>query len=145
MVVLCTAICASAFRTVPARFRNTATRAFLFGKSDKGDAAPKSGGGMFGGMGNMMENMKKAQEMMKHAEQLKNQMSQEVFTGKDPSGLATATFDGMGKPLGVKVSDELVAKGAESISRATTQAVLDAHTKATEAMQKRLQGAFPGM
>ena len=48
----------------------------------------------------------------------------------DPSQQVYATFNGLGMPIGLKVSDAMVAQGAEAISLASTQAMVDAHTKA---------------
>jgi hypothetical protein len=44
------------------------------------------GGGLFGGMGNMVEQMKKVQEAQKEAEIIQNELKDTVITGQDPSG-----------------------------------------------------------
>ena len=57
----------------------------LFGNpsdnNPKNSPAKKDGGGMFGGMGNIMESMKKAQEIAKQAEVLQKEMSETIITG----------------------------------------------------------------
>lgn len=40
-----------------------------------------------------------------------------------------ATFNGLGMPIGLKVSDALCAQGGEAVSLACSQAMLDGHTK----------------
>lgn len=52
------------------RASSTTFRLHLFGNPEppKTNSDKKEGGGLFGGMGNMMENVKKAQEIAKQAE-----------------------------------------------------------------------------
>ena len=48
---------------------------------------------------------------------------------KDPSQQVYATFNGLGAPIGLKVSDAIAAQGGEAVSLACTQAMVDAHAK----------------
>lgn len=47
----------------------------------------------------------------------------------DPTQQVYATFNGLGMPVGLKVSDALCAQGGEAVSLACSQAMLDGHTK----------------
>lgn len=57
-------------RTYSSRRASTNFRLHLFGNPEppKTNSDKKEGGGLFGGMGNMIENVKKAQEIAKQAE-----------------------------------------------------------------------------
>lgn len=65
------------------RILRTATHRHLFGNpSDpKNTPAKKDAGGMFGGMGNIMESMKKAQEIAKQAEVMQKELAETMVTG----------------------------------------------------------------
>ena len=119
----------------------------LFGRSEPPKIVPdkNNGGGMFGGMGNMMESLKKAQEMAKQAETINKELEAQVVTGKDPSGMVTCTFNGMTKPINLEVNDALLSQGAAAVSQATTQAMLDAHKKSQDLMMRRMQEVYAGL
>lgn len=55
-------------------------------------------------MGDIMGSMKKAQEIAKQAETVNKELSMEIVIGSDPSGGATATFNGLGQPIGTLFS-----------------------------------------
>lgn len=120
------------------------TSKFLFGNSEPKNVPEKKngGGGMFGGMGNMMEAMKKAQDMAKQAELMNKELESTFITGYDTSGDVVATFNGIGKPIGVKVADSILALGGDAVSLAVTQAVLDAHAKSNNAMMGRVKDMY---
>jgi DNA-binding protein YbaB len=100
------------------------------------------GGGMFGGMGNMMEQMKKAQEMAKKAEQLNKDLMNVYINGQDPSGQVTSTYNGLGVPMSMKVSESILAQGADAVSLATSQAMVDGYTKSQAAMMQKVQSMY---
>ena len=41
--------------------------------------------------------------------------------GQDPSGGVFATFNGLGVPIGLKISDDMMSKTADEVSMASTQ------------------------
>jgi len=120
----------------------------LFGNPEDKPApqgGKKEGGGMFGGMGNLMDSMKKAQEIAKQAEVVNKELSNTVVNGGDPAGEVVSTYNGLGVPISVKISDALAASGnAEKISTACTAALLDGHQKAQDAMMTRMQAMYSG-
>lgn len=75
----------AAFRSVPVN-RIVTTRVNLFGNNepsrDNGNMPAKKDGGLFGGMGNLMESMKKAQEIAKQAEVMNKELSSQVVQVK---------------------------------------------------------------
>ena len=61
---------------------STSFRLHLFGNPEppKTNSDKKEGGGLFGGMGNMMENVKRAQEIAKQAEVVQRDLGTIIFT-----------------------------------------------------------------
>lgn len=80
LLVAIIVMCCHAYTMIPSVHNNvlrtssysssTSFRLHLFGNPEppKTNSEKKEGGGLFGGMGNMMENVKKAQEIAKQAE-----------------------------------------------------------------------------
>lgn len=97
------------------------------------------------GMGNIMESMKKAQEIAKQAESANKELSEARVTGKDPSGQVEALFNGLGVPIEMKVSDSICSQGGDAVSVACTQAVNDAYLKSRNVMMARMQQVYSGM
>jgi DNA-binding YbaB/EbfC family protein len=115
----------------------------LFGRSDiPKNTLDSKKGGMFGGMGDMMGALKKAQEMAKQLEQMNSELESTHITGKDTTGTVTATFNGMSKPVSIKVSDSLLAQGADAVSLAVTQALVDGYTKSQTATVGKMQELY---
>lgn len=100
---------------------------------------------MFGGMGNIMESMKKAQEIAKQAEVVNKELMETTILGQDPTGQVVASFNGLGVPLQIKISDSIMSQGAGVVSQATTQAMQDAHAKAAQTMVNRMQALYGGV
>jgi DNA-binding protein YbaB len=99
-------------------------------------------GGMFGGMGNIMENMKKAAEVKEKATQLNVELKSTTVIGTDPTKNVKATFDGTGKPLNFKVSDKLAKEGAEAINIAVSQAAIAGHRASQKLMLDKMQQIY---
>ena len=118
------------------------TQRYLFGNTPEppktNNAPAKKDGGLFGGMGNIMDSMKKAQEIAKQAEVVNKELMDTIIVGNDPSGQVTATFNGLGMPIGIKLSDAVLNSGSEAASLAATQAMVDAHAKAQNAMMSKV-------
>jgi DNA-binding protein YbaB len=127
--------------------KHSATARNLFGRPEPPKNVPekKNDGGMFGGMGNMMESLKKAQDMAKQAEVMNKELEATFIIGKDTSGAVTATFNGMAKPISVDIEESVLALGADAVSLATTQAVLEGHAKSQAAMMGRMQELYAGL
>ena len=136
------AVCNSYLFRTP---RVLVTKRFLFGTPEppKNQPPAKNDGGLFGNMGNMMENLKKAQELAKEYERSMKELSETSVTATDPSGQVTATFTGVGTPVGIKVSESIAGQSAEVISAAATQAMMNAHAKAHKEMAAKLKIPVP--
>ena len=92
----------------------------------------------------MMDNIKKAQEIAKQAQELNKELMETVFSGQDPSGQVVCLFNGLGTPISIKISDSILSQGSEAVSVASSQAMLDAHMKAQQAMMTRMQSLYTG-
>ena len=124
----------------------SSTQRYLFGNTpEPSKSTPeKKDGGLFGGMGNIMDSMKKAQEIAKQAEIVNKELMDTVIIGSEPSGQVQATFNGLGMPIGIKLSDSILGSGSEAASLAATQAMVDAHAKAQNAMMAKMQALYTG-
>lgn len=99
-------------------------------------------GGMFGNMGNMMENIKKAAEVKEKAQALNMELKSTTVVGTDPTKNVKATFNGTGQPLNFKVSDKLVKEGAEAINIAVSQAAIAGHKASQKLMLEKMQQIY---
>lgn len=123
------------------------TRRNLFGNPEpksNNQPAKKEGGGLFGGMGNMMEQMKKAQEIAKQAEVLQKELVDTIVIGSDSSGQVQASYNGLGVPISMKLSESVLSESADTISQMCTNAMIDGHTKAVSQMQQRMTSMYGG-
>ena len=138
-------VAVSAFRPGQVFTRRLSTSRNLFGSPEPPKNSPakkEGGGGLFGNMGNMMENMKKAQEIAKQAEVLNKELADTIIVGNDPSGQVAATFNGLGMPIGIKIADSMLSQGSEAVSLAASQAMVDAHAKSQQTMISKMQQMY---
>lgn len=102
--------------------------------------SPKQGGGggMFGGLGNLMDAMKKAQEFSKSAQDLQEQLKRTEVEATARDGGVRVVVTGQQVPLRVEVSDALLSEGNPAVNEAVTEAVQAAHAKSAEMMKQQL-------
>jgi hypothetical protein len=87
LIVLLLAVAIQSFVIEP-RIARLSTRRNLFGSPNTPEPkkpANNAGGGIFGNAGNMMDQLKKAQEMAKGMESLSKELADSVVTGKEQS------------------------------------------------------------
>ena len=72
------------------------------------------------------------------------ELAETPFVGNDPDSQVYATFNGLGAPIGIKVSDSILSQGSEAVSIACTKAMADAYTKAQTAMVTKMQALYGG-
>lgn len=125
---------------------SSSSRQYLFGNADNNKPAAggdgKKDGGLFGGMGDMMGAMKKAQEMAKQAETINKELSETVVVGQDPKGLVVAQFNGIGSPISMRIGEGHKDMSAEDLSLACSQAMADGHKRAQETMMSRMSQMY---
>jgi DNA-binding YbaB/EbfC family protein len=103
-----------------------------------GGGGNKEGGGGLGGMGNMMETIKKAQEMGVKVKELQAELVNTEVEATSADGGVTVVVSGAQVPMDVKVTDEMCGKGAKAVSQALTAAMREAHKNSMEYSQKKL-------
>ncbi|EOD05340.1 hypothetical protein EMIHUDRAFT_467083 [Emiliania huxleyi CCMP1516] len=140
LVVLLASFCLScdAFRLPAAGLRLPAGAAASSASSSSccrmmfGGAGGKPDGE--GGMGGFMEQMKAAKDMF-NPENMKKYaaLGQKIQALQEELGQTEVEV-----PLDVKVSDEMVAKGAEAVSAEVAAAMKQAHAKSGAYMQQRM-------
>ncbi|CAM9516494.1 unnamed protein product [Ectocarpus sp. 6 AP-2014] len=121
--------------------------AMLFGG---GGAKPAEGGGgekKDGGfnMGNMMEGLKKANEIGQKTKDLQKDLELLKVEGKSPCGMVTVTVTGQQMPLSCDISEEAMAEGAKAVAEKVAAAQQAAHTESLQTMSKRLAELYSEM
>jgi len=131
---------ASAFVGAPLKAPKAAsakTVSMLFG-----GGAKKEGGD---GMGDMMEQMKKAQEIGQKTKQLQDELDSASIEGSSTDGSVKVYFNGSQKPLKADISDSVIAQGKDAVDKAVSEAMIDAHTKSMEAMTQKITQLYQEM
>ncbi|GMH61037.1 hypothetical protein TrRE_jg10323 [Triparma retinervis] len=127
-------------RALPCRGRGgvpSKTYLNLFGGKKSKDSQP-GGGGPMAGMGNMMEQMKKAQEIAKKTQDLQASLGKLEITGS--SGGVTVVMTGQQKPVSVTLPDDI--GGGEELSRDVERAIGQAQEKSMENMGREMQKLY---
>eukprot|EP00320_Phaeocystis_rex_P020299 CAMPEP_0119090602 /NCGR_PEP_ID=MMETSP1178-20130426/153305_1 /TAXON_ID=33656 /ORGANISM="unid sp, Strain CCMP2000" /LENGTH=151 /DNA_ID=CAMNT_0007074043 /DNA_START=52 /DNA_END=507 /DNA_ORIENTATION=+ len=121
-----------AFVVLPLQ-RSHASRAvgprMLFG----GGGKEGEGGGL-----NMMETIKKAQQVGVKVKELQEELTNTEVEATSANGGVTVTISGAQVPISVAVSEELLAQGSEAVSDAVSVAVKEAHTNSVEYAKGRM-------
>merc|ERR1711957_341791 len=101
----------------------------LFG----GGGKEGEGGGL-----NMMETIKKAQQVGVKVKELQEELTNTEVEATSASGGVTVTISGAQVPISVTVTDELLAQGTDAVSDAVSVAVKEAHTNSVEYAKGRM-------
>lgn len=102
----------------------------------------------FGGsnMGNMSSMIKQAQKMQQEMQKIQADLANEKVEGTAGGGMVTATVNGQGDLLGVKISPEVVNPSEiDVLEDLVLAAVSEASRKAKELMQSRMGRLTGGM
>ena len=113
----------------PVAAARAAAPTMLFG----GGGKEGEGGGM-----NMMETIKKAQQVGVKVKELQEELQQTEIEAIAADGGVTVTVTGAQVPVSVVVTDELVAKGAAAVSEAVGLAHREAHKNSVEYTKERM-------
>ena len=116
----------------PAATVRTSTPSMLFGGGGKeGEGGP-------GGMGNMMETIKKAQAVGVKVKELQEELQETEIEAVAANGGVTVVISGAQVPISVEVTDELLKEGPDAVSAAVSAAAKDAHTNSMEYAKQRM-------
>ena len=99
-----------------------------------------------GGMGNMSQMLKQAQAMQAKMMQAQEELKQARVEGSAGGGMVSATVNGQGELVGVKLTPEVVnPDDIEMLEDLILAAVSDAANKAREMMESRMGALTGGM
>lgn len=116
--------------------RPLTTRA-LFGKGGE-----DGGGGMnpFGNMGNLMENLKKAQAMVQvEAAKVQEELANTDFDGYSADETVRVVMSGNQEPRTVEITQEAYDQGVEKLNQLVAEAMKEAHLKSVDGMKARMR------
>eukprot|EP00238_Polyblepharides_amylifera_P011342 CAMPEP_0196595462 /NCGR_PEP_ID=MMETSP1081-20130531/81207_1 /TAXON_ID=36882 /ORGANISM="Pyramimonas amylifera, Strain CCMP720" /LENGTH=157 /DNA_ID=CAMNT_0041920047 /DNA_START=108 /DNA_END=581 /DNA_ORIENTATION=- len=98
------------------------------------------GGNPFANMGGMMEQIKKAQELVQvEAVKVQKELAETEFSGYDAEELVCVVLTGNQEPVATDITEEAMALGAEELGKLVTEAYKEAHAKSTGAMKDRMR------
>ncbi|BDF78192.1 YbaB/EbfC family nucleoid-associated protein [Pyramidobacter piscolens] len=99
-----------------------------------------------GGMGNMNQMLKQAQAMQAKMMKAQEELKEARVEGSAGGGMVSATVNGQGELVGVKLSKEVVdPEDVEMLEDLILAAVSDAANKAREMMEQRMGSLTGGM
>lgn len=99
-----------------------------------------------GGMGNMSQMLKQAQAMQAKMMKAQEDLKEARVEGNAGGGMVSATVNGQGELVGVKISKEVVdPEDVEMLEDLILAAVSDAANKAREMMEQRMGSLTGGM
>jgi DNA-binding YbaB/EbfC family protein len=101
---------------------------------------------MLGNLGQLAGLLKNAGQIKQNMEAMQQRLAAARFSGQAGGGQVTATVDGRGDLVGIKLDPALVQAGdVEIIEDLTCAAVRDAVTRSREAVQKEMQEITGGL
>ena len=99
-----------------------------------------------GGMGNMNQMLKQAQAMQAKMMKAQEELKEARVEGSAGGGMVSATVNGQGELVGVKLSKEVAdPEDVEMLEDLILAAVSDAANKAREMMEQRMGSLTGGM
>lgn len=100
------------------------------------------------GLGKMKElatAFQKAQEVQQGAQKLQEELEQMEIEGQNAEGTVKVVLSGNQEPRRVEISEAAHALGAEALSSAVTEAMMEAYNKSTETMRSRMEELTSGL
>jgi len=99
------------------------------------------GGGEGGGM-NMMETIKKAQQVGVKVKELQEELANTEIEATAAEGGVTVTISGAQVPISVAVTDEMIAQGSLALSEAVSLAAREAHGNSVEYAKSKMSALY---
>lgn len=98
------------------------------------------------GIGNMFEMMKNARQMMEKAKEAQADLAKQLAEGSAGAGLATATVNGMGELVALKLDKSVIdPDDPEMLTDLIIAAVADARKKANNLRQDAMKNITGGI
>ncbi|KAK9792713.1 hypothetical protein WJX73_000593 [Symbiochloris irregularis] len=100
----------------------------------------KDGGGL-PNMGDLMSNLKRAQELVKtEGAKVQEELATAEFEGFSEDETVRVVVSGNQLPVTVDITDEAINQGPEKLSIMVADAMKEAHQRSVDAMKERMQG-----
>eukprot|EP01024_Parvocaulis_polyphysoides_P012963 TRINITY_DN14930_c0_g5_i1.p1 TRINITY_DN14930_c0_g5~~TRINITY_DN14930_c0_g5_i1.p1 ORF type:complete len:184 (-),score=26.46 TRINITY_DN14930_c0_g5_i1:145-627(-) len=108
----------------------------------QGQDGKSQGQGFMGGLGNMsnlMDNVRKAQEMVRsEAQRVQEELATTEFEGYDEDETVKVVVTGNQEPKVVELTQEAYDTGIDELSSRVTEAMKEAHSKSVAGMKERM-------
>jgi len=101
----------------------------------------QGGGGIpgLGNMGNFMENIKKAQNMIQiEAAKVQEELANTDFEGYSSDETVRVVMSGNQEPKSVDITEEAYSQGVERLNVLVTEATKEAHARSVAGMKERM-------
>lgn len=90
-------------------------------------------------MGNLMENIKKAQAMVQvEAAKVQEELALAEFEGYSSDETVRVVMSGNQEPKSVEITDEAYSQGAARLGELVTEAMKESHAKSVAGMKSRM-------
>ena len=90
-------------------------------------------------MGNLMENIKKAQAMVQvEAAKVQQELAEAEFEGFSADETVRVVMSGNQEPKAVDITEEAYTQGAEKLNALVFEAMADAHARSVAGMKARM-------
>ncbi|EFN51287.1 hypothetical protein CHLNCDRAFT_28254 [Chlorella variabilis] len=94
----------------------------------------------FGNMGNLMENLKKAQAMVQvEAAKVQEELANTDFDGYSADETVRVVMSGNQEPRTVEITQEAYDQGVEKLNQLVAEAMKEAHLKSVDGMKARMR------
>jgi len=91
-------------------------------------------------MGNLMESVKKAQQLVQvETQRVQQELDATEFDGYDEEETVKVVLSGNQVPQSVELSEDAMSQNAEELSRRITMAMKDAHGKSVAGMKEKMK------
>jgi hypothetical protein len=87
----------------------------------------------------------KAQQIQAGAQELQKELEQLRIVGESGDGLVKVYMSGNQEPIGVEISPDAIASGAEALSARVTEAMKAAYSQSTETMRSKMEDLTSGL
>ncbi|KAL0041610.1 hypothetical protein WJX79_009356 [Trebouxia sp. C0005] len=124
----------------PSRHQRMQTQALFGNKGGADGGGGKNPFAALGNMGNIMENVKKAQQLVQvEAAKAQEELAAAEFEGYSEDETVRVVMSGNQEPKSVEITETAIEQGSDKLSALVTEAMRDAHSKSVEGMKSRMK------
>jgi nucleoid-associated protein EbfC len=96
-------------------------------------------------MGNMMDSLKKANEIGKKSKAMQEDLEKIRLEGTSSNGKVKVTMSGQQVPVAVSIDPAMLNEGADAVQAAVLEAMTNAHTASVKNMAQKMAELYQGM